>query len=182
MKDNRVVIAAVLVVVVIISALALYFSLFSNILVVSAKTSSSPTSTAAGGLQIRVLQDNSGQPVADMAVLAGPVSSRNNLVFTPDGPSLKECVHEVANGSTVLGNGTVVLQNGTRITVPTCPPKDYTTNGTGWVSIPDATGHYYFFEVGTILRPEAHGIIELSNVGTTYLTVHMPSGNYTVTS
>ncbi len=136
--------------------------------------------TAAGGLQVHVVQDGSGQPVAGRTVVAGSTSSKDDIALTPGGPALKECVHEVPSGSTVMGNGKVVLPNGTVNTISYCPPKTYTTNGTGWVSIPDATGQYYFFEIGTLQAMSAFGIIDLSQNGPTYLTVHVPSGNYTV--
>lgn len=142
-----------------------------------------PSSEAAvGGLQIHVVQDISGQPVSGMTVVAGPASSKDDIALTPGGPTLKECVHGVPSGSAISNNGsTAVLPNGTTVTFQSCPVRTYTTNGTGWVSIPGASGPYFFFEVGTLQGEGAFGIVQLFYGRTTYLTVHVPSGNYTVT-
>lgn len=132
---------------------------------------------AVNGLLLRVVEDGSGQPATGVTVVAGPASSRDDLVLTPGGPALKECVHEVGNGSTVLANGTVVFSNGTDTTYSACPVETYTTNSTGWISVPDVAGQYYFLRVGNY----AFGIVELSQNGATYVMVKVPSGSYTVT-
>ena len=114
-----------------------------------------------------------------VTVTAGPASSKKDVAFTSGGPILNECVHEVESGSTVLNNGTVIFPNGTRVTYPACPAKTYETNSTGWISISNATGQYYFFRVGGI-NPSTYGIVELFRDRTTYVTVSMPSGDYVV--
>ncbi len=142
----------------------------------------SPNEGMSGGLLLRVVQDDSKQPIAGVTVVAGPASSKDDVAITPGGPTLKECVHGVGNGSTVYANGTVVFSNGTSVAFPACPVKTYTTNSTGWVSIPDAAGLYYFFRVGGLAPASiAYGVVELSQNGETYVTVSMPSGNYTMT-
>jgi hypothetical protein len=143
----------------------------------------SQSGTAAAGLLIHVVNETSGQPVPGIRVLAGPASSNDDIALTPGGPTLKECVHGVPSGSAVLGNGTVVLPNGTEITYPACPLKTYTTNSTGWVSIPEALGGYYFFNVGGMAAAyNVYGILQLSQRGETRVTVSWPNGNYTVTT
>jgi hypothetical protein len=143
----------------------------------------SQSEPVAAGLLIRVVNGSSGQPVAGVRALAGPASSADDMALTPGGPTLKECVHGVPSGSDVLGNGTVVLPNGTHVTYPTCPLKTYTTNSSGLVSIPESEGEYYFFSVGGMLMPSfVYGIVRLSGVGETYVTVTWPNGNYTVAS
>ena len=133
--------------------------------------------TGVQGFVLRVVQDSSGQPMGGVTVTAGPASSKKDVVFTPGGPALKECVHGVESGSTILNNGTVLFPNGTRVTYPACPAKTYETNSTGWISISNATGKYYFFRVGGI-NPSTYGIVELFQDRTTYVTVSMPSGEY----
>ena len=133
--------------------------------------------TGVQGLVLRVVQDSSGQPMGGVTVTAGPASSKKDVAFTSGGPILNECVHEVESGSTVLNNGTVIFPNGTRVTYPACPAKTYETNSTGWISISNATGQYYFFRVGGI-NPSTYGIVELFRDRTTYVTVSMPSGDY----
>src|SRR2546426_3713019 len=135
--------------------------------------------TGVQGLVLRVVQDSSGQPMGWVTVTAGPASSKKDVAFTSGGPILNECVHEVESGSTVLNNGTVIFPNGTRVTFPACPAKTYETNSTGWISISNATGQYYFFRVGGI-NPSTYGIVELFRDRTTYVTVSMPSGDYVV--
>jgi len=138
-------------------------------------------STSERGLFVQVIRDNSMLPVADMTVVAGPAPSKDDIGLTPGGPTLKECVHEVGSGSTVLLNGTVVYPNGTRTTFPICPLKVYSTNSSGWVSIPEAAGQFYFFTVGGVSPTyTGYGIIELFQNKATYVTVSVPSGNYTV--
>src|SRR5256712_2539109 len=133
--------------------------------------------TGVQGLVLRVVQDSSGQPMGGVTVTAGPASSKKDVVFTPGGPALKECVHGVESGSTILNNGSVIFPNRTRVTYPPCPAKTYETNSTGWISISNATGQYYFFRVGGI-NPSTYGIVELFQDRTTYVTVSMPSGDY----
>ena len=133
--------------------------------------------TGVQGLVLRVVQDSSGQPMGGVTVTAGPASSKKDVAFTSGGPILNECVHEVESGSTVLNNGTVLFPNGTRVSYPACPAKTYLTNSTGWISISNATGQYYFFRVGGI-NPSTYGIVELFRDRTTYVTVSMPSGDY----
>jgi hypothetical protein len=143
----------------------------------------SQSGTAAAGLLIHVVNETSGQPVTGIRILAGPASYSDDIALTPGGPTLKECVHGVPSGSTVLRNGTVVLPNGTEIAYPSCPLETYTTNSTGWVSIPGAAGAYYFFNVGGMATAyNAYGVVQLSQGEATYVTVNWPNGNYTVTA
>ena len=137
---------------------------------------------AGASLLIHVLNDTTDQPVAGIRVLAGPASSMNDTVYTPGGPTVKECVHQVPSGSSVLANGTVVLPNGTMLTFPTCPLSSYSTNSTGWVTISGITSTYYFFYAGNVMSSfNSFGIIQLFQGEGTYVTVRAPSGNYTVT-
>jgi hypothetical protein len=140
-------------------------------------------SGTAAGLLIHVVNETSGQPATGIRVLAGPASSADDIALTPAGPTLKECVHGVPSGSTVLGNGRVLLPNGTEIAYPPCPLETYTTNSTGWVSIPEAAGAYYFFSVGGMaMAYNVYGVVQLSQGEATYVTVNWPNGNYTVTA
>jgi len=135
------------------------------------------------GLLIHVLNDTTGQPMAGVRVIAGPASSMNDTVYTPGGPTVKECVHQVPSGSSVLANGTVVLPNGTMLTFPTCPLSSYSTNSTGWVTISGITSTYYFFYAGNAMSSfNSFGIVQLFHGEATYVTVKAPSGNYTVTN
>jgi len=97
---------------------------------------------------IEVVNDSTKPPVSGVTVAAGPASSSTDVAFTPDGPTLNECVHEVPSGSLVQENGSVVLPNGTTITFAPCPLKDYVTNSVGQVVVPDATGTYIFVKTG----------------------------------
>jgi hypothetical protein len=49
-----------------------------------------------------------------MTVMAGPISSPNDVAITPGGPTITECVDQVPNGSVVGDNGTVVSNGTTR--------------------------------------------------------------------
>lgn len=138
---------------------------------------------AGTSLLIHVLNDTTRQPVAGVRVVAGPASSMNDIVYTPGGPTVKECVHQVPSGSSVLANGTTVFPNGTVVTFPPCPLSTYATNSTGWVTISGATGAYYFFYVGNVTSSfNSFGIIQLVQGEATCVTARAPSGNYTVTN
>lgn len=142
----------------------------------------SQSGTATSGLLIRVINETSDQPVTGVRVLAGPASSADDIGLTPGGATLKECIHAVPSGSSVEENGTVILPNGTEITYPACPLITYMTNSTGRVSIPEATGEYYFFNVGGMATPySVFGVVHLFQGQETYVTVMWPNGNYTVT-
>lgn len=136
----------------------------------------------AAGLQIHVINETSGQPVSGVRVVAGPVSSPNDLALTPAGPTLNECVHQVPSGSTVIGNGSVVLPNGTTVTFPACPLTTYTSDSSGYVSIPEISGPYYYFDVtaGLELAYNVYGVVPLIAGEVTLVTVFWPNGNYTV--
>jgi len=119
-------------------------------------------------------------PMAGVSVFAGPASSPNDVTFTPDGPTLGECVHEVPNGAIVVGNGTIVV-NGTTTTsaFAVCPLKEYTTDASGWVSITDPSGAFYFIEAGSLQRWNDIVVgVEVNNV--VNMTIPLPSGNVTV--
>jgi len=143
------------------------------------------TQNGEGGasLLIHVLNDTSGQPVARIKVLAGPASSMDDIAYTPGGPTVKECVHQVPSGSSVLANGTAVFPNGTVVNFPPCPLSTYPANSTGWVTISGITATYYFFCAGNAMSSfNSFGIVQLSQGEATYVTVKAPSGNYTVTN
>ena len=142
-----------------------------------------PTSGIETSLVIHVVNVTSGQPAAGVRVLAGPATSADDIAITPGGPTLKECVHGVPSGSSVLGNGTVVLRDGTRITYPTCRLITFVTNSTGWISIPDVSATYYFFNVGGMVSAyNVYGIVQLLQGVETRANVNWPNGNHTVTT
>jgi hypothetical protein len=86
----------------------------------------------------------------------------------------------VPNGSSVGENGTVV-SNGTTITFPPCPLTEYVTNSTGWVSITNAAGFYYFIKAGNVNEWNDVVLGVMSN-NTINLAIPLPSGNVTVPS
>jgi hypothetical protein len=137
------------------------------------------TSNALTGLLIHVVNETSAQPVSGVPVYGGPVSSPDDIGPTwANTWTLDECVHGPApSGSVVLANGTVALPNGTEITYPTCPLKSYTTNSTGWVSIPNAAGRYYFFNVGGLMGPDIYGFVPLSQGVVTQVTINWQIGD-----
>jgi len=149
----------------------------------SGSTSLSSQGTTGTSLLILVLNLTTGQPVSGIRVIAGPTSSKNDAVYTPGGPTVRECVHQVPSGSSVLANGSTVYPNGTSVTFPPCPLSTYSTNSTGWVTISRITGAYYFFYAGNPMSSfNSFGIIQLFQGKATYVTVKAPSGNYTVTN
>jgi hypothetical protein len=147
-------------------------------------TGSEVASNSASGLLIHMVNETSGQPVAGFAISAGPATSPADMAPTFAGPwTLEECIYEVPSGSAVWTNGTVALPNGTETTYTPCPLSTYHTNSTGWVSIPNTVGRYYFFNVGGwIAMPgDVHGVVRLQLGGVTQVTIDWPNGNYTVT-
>ena len=146
------------------------------------RTGSEIASNVASGLLIHIVNETSGQPLAGFAVTAGPISSPADMAPTFAGPwTLQECIYEVPSGSAVWTNETVALANGKETTF-TCPLSGYQTNSTGWVSIPNAVGRYYFFNVGGWIGiPNIHGAVPLRPGVVTQVTINWPNGNYTVT-
>lgn len=145
-------------------------------------TSSIPLSTTSASgpgetFLVQVINGPAMTPLAGVAVAAGPVSSPEDIVDTPGGPTLSECVDQVPNGSTVGSNG--VISNGTTITFPPCPLSSYTTNATGWVTIADATGGYYFIKAGNVNEWNDILLGVIANTTLT-LSIPLPSGNASV--
>lgn len=118
--------------------------------------------------------------MAGVTVVAAPIPSPNDVALTPGGPSIDECVHQVPSGSLVNQNGTVVV-NGTTITFPPCPLKDYVTNSTGWVSITNATGDWYFIKAGNV-NEWNYVVIGVMPGTTVNMAIPLPYGNVTVPS
>lgn len=145
------------------------------------KSSSATAPDGAGiGVYIHVVNDSTGDAVPGISVKAGPASSPDDLMFAPDGATIKECVHTVPSGSAVLLNGTILYANGTIITPPPCPLKLYTTNATGWVSITNATGAYYMIIAGNV-NMNSYAMVSLYRGQAVYVTIPWPTGNATVT-
>jgi hypothetical protein len=144
----------------------------------SSSTKSSSGSVSGSTFLVRVVNDSDWSPIAGVAVDAGPISSPNGLVFTPGGPTIPDCVHTVPNGATVGANGTVV-SNGTTTTFAPCTLTGYVTNSSGWVSIYNATGEWYFFKTGNINDWNDVVLGVLPNY-TLSFALPLPSGNATV--
>ena len=153
----------------------------------SGSSTTSPSSdvsmTTSAGTQsgeeifIQVVNASTMSPMVGMPVYAGPTPSPNDVAFTPDGPTLAECVHEVPNGATVEGNGTVV-SNGTTTTVASCPLVEYMTDASGRVSISNATGPFYYVEAGNV-NAWNDIVVGVKPNTVVNMTVPLPSGNIT---
>jgi hypothetical protein len=144
-------------------------------------TTTTSSSTEAGAtFLVRVVEESNMSPIAGMSVVAGPASSPNDVADTPGGTTLSECVHEVPSGSIVNRNGTVVSY-GSTLTFPPCPLKEYVTNSTGWVSITNATGVWYFIKAGNVnvWNDVVLGVLPNNVVN---MAIPLPSGNATVPS
>ena len=145
-------------------------------------TQSSQSSTAASHtILIHVLNDSTLGTVSNDSVTAGPASSMDDVVFTPGGgPTIEECVAQVGNGSTIGPNGTVTSGTST-YTIPACPLKSYDTNGTGWVTIANATGQFYFIKIGNF-ESYNYAIVDVGENQTLYVTIPWPSGAASVST
>jgi len=146
----------------------------------------SVTSTASSALVspatflVRVVDQSGVAPMAGATVVAAPIPSPNDVALTPGGPSINECVHQVPNGAYVYGNGTVVAGT-TTFTISPCPLKVYTSNSTGWVSINNATGVWYFIKAGNV-NEWNYVVIGVMPGTTVNMALPLPSGNATVPS
>jgi hypothetical protein len=139
---------------------------------------SSSGSRSGGAILIRVVNESGMAPMAGVGILAGPASSPNDVESTFGGEdTLSQCVHEVPSGA-VVDNGTVVV-NGTTTTVAACPLKEYTTDASGWVSITDPSGPFYFIEAGSLL-PGSMGwndiVVGVEANDVVNMTIPLPSG------
>ena len=141
----------------------------------TATSSSSMSVPEFGPVFIHVLNDSTLAAVGGISVTAGPASSKSDVVFTPGGPTVSECVHEIGSGSTVYGNGTVVSGTTTYTLAHLCHLSSYVTNATGWVSIPTVNSSFLFIRVGTIVQ-STYDIVGLNGSGAVYVTMPWPSG------
>lgn len=137
------------------------------------------TSSAQAGEEIfiQVVNASTMSPISGTTVSAGPTSSPNDVEYTPGGPTLSECVHEVPNGAIAQGNG-VVVSNGTTTTFAPCPLVSYVTDASGRVSITNVTGPFFYIKAGNVnvwndmlVGVEANTMISM--------TIPLPSGNIT---
>jgi len=137
------------------------------------------TSSAQPGEEvfIQVVNASTMAPIAGMPVYAGPTPSPNDVVITPGGPTLAECVHEVPNGAVVEGNGTVV-SNGTTTTFAPCPLVEYVTDASGRVSITNVTGPFYYINAGTTMFSNDI-VVGVENNTVVNMIIPLPSGEIT---
>lgn len=136
--------------------------------------------TQAGAtFSIHVINSSTMLPIADISVFAGPTTSPSDVIMTPAGPTLAECVHGVPTGSAVEANGSVLFPDGTLVTFPPCLLKQYVTDGSGWVYIRNASSEYYFVRAGNIIQQNA-AIIGFKGTNAFSVTVPWPSGNITL--
>lgn len=126
---------------------------------------------------IQVVNSTSGSPISGEPLTAGPASSAKDIAYTPGGPTIGECSHQVASGATVLANGDVV-SNGTTTTYAACPLEAYVTNATGWATITNQNASYFFIEAGTRMVSNTEIIAVIGSQ--TYVTAPFPEGNFTV--
>jgi len=139
------------------------------------------SSIAGGAIFIQIVNESGMAPIAGkaVAVFAGPASSPNDVTSTWGGSyTLSECVHEVPSGA-VVDNGTVAV-NGTTTTVAACPLKEYTTNASGWISITDPSGPFYFIEAGSNFEGWNDIVVGVEANNVVNMTIPVPSGNVTV--
>ena len=170
---------SILVFVAIVAIAVATIGAFALGLVPAAAQETSTTSSSGQGetFLVQVVNGPAMTPLAGVPVTAGPASSPDDIAITPGGPTLSECVDQVPDGSSIGSNG--VVSNGTTTTLPYCPLRGYTTNATGWVTIGNATGGYYFIKAGNV--NEWNDIL-LGVIANTTLTMSMPlpSGNATI--
>jgi len=141
------------------------------------------SSIAGGAIFIQIVNESGMAPITGkaVAVFAGPASSPNDVTFTWGGSyTLSECVHEVPSGA-VVDNGTVAV-NGTTTTVAACPLKEYTTNASGWISITDPSGPFYFIEAGSNFGGWNDIVVGVEANNVVNMTIPVPSGNVTTPS
>ena len=161
--------ALILVVFILVASIgAGYF------LATSGQSAGTVTAEANETIFIHVVSSTSGQAIPNQPLTAGPASSASDLSYTPGGPTINECVHEVPNGSAVSGNKAVY--NGTTTTFVQCPLVSYTTNATGWVTISHQNATYFFIKVGNVNLNNAE-MVTLSG-SQTYVTAPFPTGAF----
>jgi hypothetical protein len=131
-------------------------------------------------LYVKVVNSSSSLPMAEMTVMAGPITSPTDVSFTPAGPTLRECVHQVPSGSSVEANGSVLFPGGNLVTFPPCLLKEYVTDNSGMISIKNVTSEFYFFRAGNIMMYNAF-VIDSKGTNAVSVTVPWPSGNVTLT-
>jgi len=130
-------------------------------------------------LSIEVVNSSTLSPIAGIFLFAGPTTSPSDVVATPAGPTLMECVHGVPSGSTVDNNGSVLFPNGTLVTFPSCPLKEYATDSNGLVLIENVTSEYYFVRIGGFMQ-QNEVIIGHSGTNLVHATIPWPTGNATL--
>jgi len=128
---------------------------------------------------IQVVNSSSLSPVSGITLFAAPTTSPSDVVPTPAGPTLMECVHQVPSGSAVDNNGTVLFPNGTLVTFPSCPVREYVTDANGLVSIMNVTSQYYFVGIGGFMQSN-HVIIGHAGGNAVHVTIPWPTGNATL--
>jgi hypothetical protein len=148
-----------------------------------------PPGTRSPTLYLQVISDSTGKPAAGLRVRASAVPSAETYARLPggSGPVPVECVQEVPSGSYVLGDGVVVFPNGTTVTFSTCKIDVYITNSTGGVRIDALGAEYYLLVVeypssppGTCRLGCTYEVVDVHSRPITYVTVTIPSGNFTV--
>jgi hypothetical protein len=144
-------------------------------------TTSTQIPSSQATIYIQVVNESTLMPIVGMTVDAGPAKSPNDVSFTPGGPTLLECVHEVPSGSFVEENGSVIFPNGTMITSPPCPLKQYVTDSAGRVSILNATGAYYFISAGNVISWN-YIVVAMNGTKILYVTIPWPSGKISLAS
>jgi len=130
-------------------------------------------------LSIQVVNGSTLSPLVGISLFAGPTTSPSDVVATPAGPTLMECVHGVPSGSTVDNNGSVLFPNGTLVTFPSCPLKEYATDGNGLVLIKNVTSEYYFVRIGGFMQ-QNEVIIGYSDTNSVHVIIPWPTGNATL--
>lgn len=137
------------------------------------------TSSVQSGEEIfiQVVNASTMSPIAGMTVSAGPTSSPNDVVNTPGGPTIAQCVHEVPSGSYVEGNGTVV-SNGTTTTFAPCPLVAYVADASGQVSITNVTGPFFYIKAGNV-NIWNDIVVGVKNNTVVNMTIPLPSGEIT---
>lgn len=147
-----------------------------------------PAGTRSWPLYVQVISDSTGEPVAGLRVRASALPSADTYAIAPSaGPVPPECVVAVPSGSAVLGDGMVLLPNGSTVTYPTCKIDVYLTNSTGGVRIEALAVDYCLIVVEYPASPQgtcrggcAWDVVEVHSRPIAYVTVTIPSGNFTV--
>jgi len=168
-------VALLAVVIVSVVAVAAYEGMSVGVAGSGTNTTITTSSAQTGEtIFIQVVNASTMAPIAGMPVYAGPTPSPNDVVTTPDGPTLAECVHEVPNGAVVEGNGTVV-SNGTTTTFAPCHLVEYVTDASGRVSITNVTGPFYYINAGDTMFSNDM-VVGVENNTVVNMTIPLPSG------